>query len=172
MACMCGHEQGLQKYLEPLEQILSNYAREERYLVPILQDVQEAYGYLPAEVLREVARCLNISFSKVYGVATFYSQFHLQPRGRNVIKVCTGTACHVRGGGEVLEALKKELGIKRGEPTPDLEFTLATEASIGACGLAPVIMIIDDVHGRIGPQDVQAIMSSYRRPAETEVAAV
>ena len=89
-----------------------------------------------------------------------------------MIKVCTGTACHVRGGGEVLEALQKELGIKSGETTPDLEFTLETVACIGACGLAPVIMINDDVHGRIGPQDVQAILSSYRRPAETEVAAV
>lgn len=171
MGCICGHEQeNMQTYLQPLKQVLSSYASEERYLVPILQDAQEAYGYLPQEVLREIARSLNISFSKVYGVATFYSQFHLQPRGRNVIKVCTGTACHVRGGGEVLKAIQEELGIGSGQTTSDLEFTLETVACIGACGLAPVIMVNGDTHGRVNPKGVKAILDSYRQPAEKEVA--
>ncbi len=172
MACMCGQDrENLQKYLQPLHQILSRYAGEERYLVPILQEAQEAYGYLPREVLREVARKLNISFSKVYGVATFYAQFHLQPRGRHVIKVCTGTACHVRGGGEVLKAFQKELGITPGQTTADLEFTLETVACIGACGLAPVIMVDEDTHGRVSPESVKGILDSYRKGTETEVAA-
>ncbi|HHW72405.1 MAG TPA: NADH-quinone oxidoreductase subunit NuoE [Firmicutes bacterium] len=172
MGCICGQDkQSMQAYLQPLQQVLNRYAREERFLVPILQDAQEAYGYLPAEVMREIARSLNISFTKVYGVATFYSQFHLRPRGRNVIKVCTGTACHVRGGGEVLKAIQNVLGIEAGGTTPDLEFTLETVACIGACGLAPVIMINDDTHGRVNPENIKSILDGYRQPVHTEVAA-
>jgi len=118
-----------------------------------------------------VARYLCISFSKVYGVATFYTQFHLQPRGRNVIKVCTGTACHVRGGGEVLRALQEELGIQAGQTTEDLEFTLETVACIGACGLAPVIMVNDDTHGRVTADKVKAILDGYRTATPREVVA-
>lgn len=168
MGCNCGNGKvSLEKYLGPLNEVLANYPKEERYLVPILQDAQERYGYLPQEVLKEIARALKISFSKVYGVATFYTQFHLQPRGRNVVKVCTGTACHVRGGGDVLKAIEGELGISSGETTADLEFTLETVACIGACGLAPVIMINDDTHGRLTPQSVKAILDSYRGKPKT-----
>lgn len=163
MGCPCGHDRsGLERYLQPLQEVLAKYPSEERYLVPILQDAQEAYGYLPQEVLREVAVKLNISFSKVYGVATFYTQFHLQPRGKNVIKVCTGTACHVRGAGEVLKAIEEELGIQSGQTTPDLEFTLETVACIGACGLAPVIMINDDTHGRLTKSSVKTVLEGYK----------
>ncbi|HHT41868.1 MAG TPA: NADH-quinone oxidoreductase subunit NuoE [Firmicutes bacterium] len=163
MGCPCGHDgSGLERYLQPLQEVLAKYPSEERYLVPILQDAQEAYGYLPQEVLREVAVKLNISFSKVYGVATFYTQFHLQPRGKNVIKVCTGTACHVRGAGEVLKAIEEELGIQSGQTTPDLEFTLETVACIGACGLAPVIMINDDTHGRLTKSSVKTVLEGYK----------
>lgn len=168
MGCNCGNGKvSLEKYLEPLYTVLANYPKEERYLVPILQDAQDKYGYLPKEVLSEIASQLKISFSKVYGVATFYTQFHLQPRGRNVIKVCTGTACHVRGGGDVLKAIEGELGISSGETTEDLEFTLETVACIGACGLAPVIMINDDTHGRLDPQSVKAVLASYRGQPKT-----
>lgn len=172
MGCTCGRErESLQMYLQPLQQIFNHYPGEERSLIPILQDAQEACGYLPLEVLREVARYLCISFSKVYGVATFYTQFHLQPRGRNVIKVCTGTACHVRGGGEVLRALQEELGIQAGQTTEDLEFTLETVACIGACGLAPVIMVNDDTHGRVTADKVKAILDGYRTATPREVVA-
>lgn len=173
MGCICtdGNWE-MQIDLAPLEQILAGYAREERWLIPILQDAQDVYGYLPFEVLQAIARHVQVSFSKVYGVVTFYTQFHLKPRGRNVIKVCTGTACHVRGGGEVLAALEEALRIKAGETTPDLEFTLETVACLGACGLAPVIMVNEDTHGRVNPDSIKAILDSYRKTAPREVAAV
>ena len=96
MACVCGHgKENMEEYLAPLKKILEKYPGEERYLIPILQEAQEAYGYLPKDVLREIANYLGMSVTQVYGVVTFYTQFHLKPRGKNVIKVCTGTACHV-----------------------------------------------------------------------------
>ncbi len=163
MGCVCGHgKESYEKYLEPLNEILSNYTKEPHNLIPILQDVQEQYGYLPQDVLNKIAKHLGLSPAKVYGVVTFYTQFHLQPRGRNVIKVCTGTACHVRGGAEVLKAIEKELGIQSGGTTEDLEFTLETVACIGACGLAPVIMINDDTHGRLTPNSVAEVLNGYR----------
>ncbi|NLM40159.1 MAG: NADH-quinone oxidoreductase subunit NuoE [Firmicutes bacterium] len=164
MACVCGNEkQTLEAYYEPLKKVLGAYPKDERYLIPILQDAQEKYGYLPQDILQGIANGLGISVSKVYGVATFYTQFHLKPRGRNVIRVCTGTACHVRGGAEVLKAIENELGIVGGGTTDDLEFTLETVACIGACGLAPVIMINDDTHGRVSPTSVKGILDSYRQ---------
>ncbi len=164
MVCVCGNgKENLDQYLAPLRKVLTNYEKEERYLVPILQEAQEKYGYLPPEILREIATSLHLSLTKVYGVVTFYTQFHLQPRGENVIRVCTGTACHVRGGGEVLQALEEELGIQSGETTEDLQFTLETVACIGACGLAPVIMINDDTHGRLTSEKVRAVLDTYRK---------
>lgn len=163
MNCVCGHAQeNLDRYFSPLYSILNSYSKAESSLIPILQDAQEHYGYLPQEVLREIAGHLGLSLGKVYGVVTFYSQFHLQPRGRNVIRVCTGTACHVRGGAEVLKAIEKQLGIKAGGTTDDLEFTLETVACIGACGLAPVIMVNDDTHGRLTPEKVGLVLDAYR----------
>lgn len=162
MACVCGKEkESKDKYLAPLWEILKNYAKEEKYLIPILQEAQEEYGYLPEEIMKEIASSLDLSLSQVFGVVTFYTQFHLEPRGKNIIRVCTGTACHVRGGAEVLQALKDELGIDSGETTEDLKYTLETVACIGACGLAPVIMINDDTHGRLTPDKVENILKEY-----------
>jgi|SRR6056297_227496 NADH-quinone oxidoreductase subunit E/NADP-reducing hydrogenase subunit HndA len=152
----------LDEYLEPLNEILSRYDKKERYLIPVLQEAQEEYGYLPEEVMKEIALGLNLSLSQVYGVVTFYSQFHQEPRGNNIIRVCMGTACHVRGGGAILDAIKDELGIEAGETTDDLEFTLESVACIGACGLAPVIMINDDTHGRLTPEKIPEIMAKYQ----------
>ncbi|CCU77726.1 NADH-ubiquinone oxidoreductase chain E [Halanaerobium saccharolyticum subsp. saccharolyticum DSM 6643] len=152
----------LDEYLEPLNEILSRYEKKERYLIPVLQEAQEEYGYLPEEVMKEIALGLNLSLSQVYGVVTFYSQFHQEPRGNNIIRVCMGTACHVRGGGAILDAIKDELGIEAGETTDDLEFTLESVACIGACGLAPVIMINDDTHGRLTPEKIPEIMAKYQ----------
>lgn len=164
MNCQCGNTEGnLQKYLEPLKKILENFEKKEKDLIPILQRAQEVYGYLPKEVLVEVGTQLGLSFVEVYGVATFYSQFHLKPRGENVIRVCMGTACHVRGGDKILEKIKSQLKIKNGETTKDLKFTLETVACIGACGLAPVIMINDDTHGRLEPKDIPNILKNYER---------
>ncbi len=155
-------EEKLAEYLEPLKEILSRYEKKERYLIPVLQEAQEEYGYLPEEVMKEIALGLNLSLSQVYGVVTFYSQFHQQPRGNNIIRVCMGTACHVRGGEGILNAIKDELGIEAGETTDDLEFTLESVACIGACGLAPVIMINDDTHGRLTPEKIPEIMAKYK----------
>ena len=152
----------LDEYLEPVNEILSRYEKKERYLIPVLQEAQEEYGYLPEEVMKEIALGLNLSLSQVYGVVTFYSQFHQEPRGNNIIRVCMGTACHVRGGGAILDAIKDELGIEAGETTDDLEFTLESVACIGACGLAPVIMINDDTHGRLTPEKIPEIMAKYQ----------
>lgn len=152
----------LDEYLKPLTEILSRYEKKERYLIPVLQEAQEEYGYLPEEVMKEIALGLNLSLSQVYGVVTFYSQFHQEPRGNNIIRVCMGTACHVRGGGAILDAIKDELGIEAGETTEDLEFTLESVACIGACGLAPVIMINDDTHGRLTPDKIPAILAKYQ----------
>ncbi|MGM0499025.1 MAG: NADH-quinone oxidoreductase subunit NuoE [Bacillota bacterium] len=152
----------LEEYLKPLQEILSRYEKKERYLIPVLQEAQEEYGYLPEEVMKEIALGLNLSLSQVYGVVTFYSQFHQEPRGNNIIRVCMGTACHVRGGGAILDAIKDELGIDAGETTDDLEFTLESVACIGACGLAPVIMVNDDTHGRLTPEKIPEIMAQYQ----------
>ena len=155
-------EEKLAEYLEPLNEILSRYDKKERYLIPVLQEAQEEYGYLPEEVMKEIALGLNLSLSQVYGVVTFYSQFHQQPRGNNIIRVCMGTACHVRGGDGILNAIKDELGIGAGETTDDLEFTLESVACIGACGLAPVIMINDETHGRLTPEKIPEIIEKYQ----------
>jgi len=155
-------EEKLAEFLEPLEEILLRYEKKERYLIPVLQEAQEEYGYLPVEVMKEIALGLNLSLSQVYGVVTFYSQFHQQPRGNNIIRVCMGTACHVRGGDAILKAIRDELGIDAGETTDDLEFTLESVACIGACGLAPVIMINDDTHGRLTPEKVPEILANYQ----------
>ncbi|NMB01885.1 MAG: NADH-quinone oxidoreductase subunit NuoE [Firmicutes bacterium] len=170
MGCVCGHgQESFEKYLAPLNEILGRYTEEQHNLIPILQEAQDRYGYLPQDVLKEIAAKLGLSLAKVYGVVTFYTQFHLQPRGKNVIRVCTGTACHVRGAADVLEAIQTELGIAPGGTTEDLEFTLETVACIGACGLAPVIMINDDTHGRLRPDNVATILECYKGKSRTTV---
>ena len=162
MACNCGNEKkNLEKYLEPLNEIFKDFDSEEKNLIPILQEAQEEYGYLPEEVLKKIASYLDLSLSQIYGVVTFYTQFHQKPRGKNIVRVCMGTACHVRGGEAVLDQIKEELGVDSGETTEDLKFTLETVACIGACGLAPVIMINDDTHGRLTPEKVPEILEKY-----------
>ncbi len=155
-------EKKMAEFLEPVKEIISRYEKKERYLIPVLQEAQEEYGYLPEEVLKEIGLGLNLSLSQVYGVVTFYSQFHQEPRGNNIIRVCMGTACHVRGGDAVMNAIKDELEIEAGETTDDLEFTLESVACIGACGLAPVIMINDDTHGRLTPEKIPTILAQYK----------
>lgn len=162
MPCSC-EENKMEKYLAPLDGIFEKYTKDEKYLIPILQDAQDEYGYLPEEVLKEIACNLDLSLSQVFGVVTFYSQFHLEPRGENIIRVCTGTACHVRGGAEVLDQLKQELDIDSGETTEDLSFTLETVACIGACGLAPVIMVNDDTYGRMTSKKVPEVLANYQK---------
>lgn len=144
-----------------LDEILKKYQGVKGALIPILQDTQNAYGYLAKEVLEQIAVKMNIPISQIYGVVTFYAQFHLNPRGKNIIRVCQGTACHVRGAKAILQAIEDKLQIKAGGTTPDLLFTLETVACIGACGLAPVMMINDDTHGRLTPESIPEIFSKY-----------
>ncbi len=164
MSCKCGHgKEAKEKYFAPLRNIFQKYTKDQQNLIPILQDAQDQYGYLPRNVIQEIASSLGLSLSNVYGVITFYTQFHLKPRGKNIVQVCTGTACHVRGAAEVLDAIEKELGITSGGTTEDLEFTLETVACIGACGLAPVIMVNGDTHGRLDGKKVASVLDSYKR---------
>lgn len=114
-------------------------------LVPLLQDVQEEFGYLEEGVMRALAEALRLPLAQLYGVASFYAQFYFEPRGRNVIRVCTGTACHIRGGAAILARLEEELGIRAGETRADLVFTLETVSCVGCCGLAPVVVANDRV---------------------------
>ena len=144
-----------------LELLLEKYKGREEALITVLQKAQELYGYLPHEVIVRIAEALDLSLSRVYGVVTFYSQFHLEPRGRNIIRICQGTACHVRGIKKIFNKVKEETGIDEGETTEDLRFTLESVACIGACGLAPAIMVNDETHGRLTPDRVPLILSMY-----------
>lgn len=132
-------------------------------LMHILQEAQAIYGYLPLPVQKTIAEGLNISLSEVYGVATFYSQFSLKPKGKYKISICLGTACYVKGSDKILQEVEKELGIKVGECTEDGLFSIDSCRCVGACGLAPVMMINEDVHGRLKPEMVKGILDSYRR---------
>ncbi|MEN6441576.1 MAG: NADH-quinone oxidoreductase subunit NuoE [Syntrophobacter sp.] len=142
--------------------LLDQYRDYRGGLIPVLQEVQNIYGYLPKDVLKHVAKELRIPFSKVFGVCTFYAQFHLKPRGRNIIRVCLGTACHVRGGARIFDAAQESLGVVPGGTTEDLRFTLETVACIGACGLSPCMMVNDETHGRLVPKKVGGIFESYK----------
>ena len=142
-----------------LTEILSSYKGERTELVPILQEVQANFGYLPEEAMLRIARFLRLPESTVYGVSTFYAQFKLTPTGRRVVKVCRGTACHVRGAGRILGEVEKRLGINPGETSDDLEYTLETIACFGSCALAPVMVIDKNVYGRVTPTKVEHILA-------------
>jgi NADH:ubiquinone oxidoreductase subunit E len=130
-------------------------------LIPVLQQAQDHYGYLPEAVLEEIARRLRLPLSIVYGVVTFYAQFHLTPRGRHTIRSCQGTACHVKGGKAVLEALQRALSIRSGETTPDLRFTLETMACLGCCFLAPALMVDDQYFGKLTARNVESVLEQF-----------
>lgn len=143
-------------------EIVSPWKGRKGGVIPILQGVQHAFGYLPNEAMEVISEETKISLAELYGVATFYAQFHLSPRGRHIIRVCRGTACHVRGSLGILERVQSELGLTHEQvTTPDLRFTLEPVACIGACGLAPVIMIDDETHGRLTKDKVPDIIARY-----------
>ena len=130
-------------------------------LMRVMQHAQDIYGYLPIEVQSIIANELGIPMEKVYGVATFYAQFSLNPKGEYTISVCLGTACYVKGSGDIFDKLSEKLGIKEGETTPDGKFSLVGCRCIGACGLAPVLTVNDDVYGRLTVDDVDDILAKY-----------
>ncbi|HLO66713.1 MAG TPA: NAD(P)H-dependent oxidoreductase subunit E [Holophaga sp.] len=130
-------------------------------LIPLLQKLQGAYGYLPADVLHEVSAATAIPLSRMYGVITFYSQFSTSPRGRHTVRVCSGTACHVKGSRELLEAIHHEIGVEDNGSTTDGRFTLETVACLGTCFLAPVMMVNDEYFGSLSPAQARAILKNY-----------
>ena len=144
-----------------VDKILKKYKNEAGSLIAILQEAQEVYGYLPEEVLIYISEQSKIPLSKIYGIVTFYAQFSLIPRGRNTIKICQGTACHVKGVKRVLTRLEEVLGIKAGQTSSDLKFTLETVRCLGTCFLAPVIMINHDYFGKLTPDKVGSILGQY-----------
>ena len=130
-------------------------------LIPILQGIQNAYGYLPEPILTELDRRTGIPVSKMYGVATFYEQFYLEPHGKHTVKCCRGTACHVRGGANIINALKQVLGVEPGETTEDMQFTFETVACLGTCFLAPVMMVDKDYYGHLDANSISKILDKY-----------
>lgn len=143
-------------------EIVSPWKGKKGGLIPILQAVQKEFGYLPAEAMETISHELKVPTAELYGVATFYAQFHLKPRGRHVIRVCRGTACHVRGSLKILEKVKEILKVEENSTTDDLRFTLEPVACVGACGLAPVMMVDDDTHGRMTPDKLTSVLSQYK----------
>jgi len=144
-----------------VDSVLARYQRDPGMLVAILQDVQAEENYLPREALERVSKGLSVPLSQVYSVATFFKALSLEPRGRHLINVCLGTACHVRGAVKVLEAMERELAIKSGETTKDLAFTLETVNCVGACALGPVVIVDGEYHGQMNTEKVKGVLKNY-----------
>ena len=150
-------------YYEKTDEIISCHTREERSLIPIIQDIQEEYRYLPQELLSYVAGKIGISEAKAFSVASFYENFSFEAKGKYVIKVCDGTACHVRKSIPILEGLYKELGLNKDKHTTDDQlFTVETVSCLGACGLAPAVMINDEVYGKMTPEKMSELIKKLR----------
>ncbi len=142
-----------QRQFERVNEIIEEHGREQSALIPILQEVQSEYRYLPEEILTYIATAMGLSVATVFGVATFYTQFSLEPKGKYVVRVCDGTACHVRHSMSVYDAIRSKLGLRDGRfTTPDMMFTVETVACLGACGVAPVMVINDEVYGKMTPE--------------------
>ncbi len=150
------------------DKIIESYSCEESALIMILQEIQDLYDYLPAWALRHVSEKLDVPLIQVYGVASFYDAFHLTPRGKHLIRVCLGTACYLRGSARVLESLEKELGIKEGQTTPDLEFSLQAVRCLGACALAPVMTVDDQYFAKMKPRKVSKIFNQVQYKNEED----
>jgi NADH:ubiquinone oxidoreductase subunit E len=159
--CACGEAVPEEKLYERLDDVLEEYRDKPGALIPVLQITQGIFGYLPEAALKKIALAMNKSYSEVAGVVGFYAFFSTKPRGKHLIRVCLGTACYVRGGKRVLEAIRKNLHIDVGEMTPDKMFSLEVARCFGACGLAPTMCIDNDVHKRIRPAKVGEIIDSY-----------
>lgn len=147
--------------LSQVDKLLQPFLGKKEMVIPVLQAVQEEFGYLPRAAMERVAWRMHIPLSRIFGVATFYAQFKDSPQGEFIIRVCKGTACHIQGGTKIAERIEEVLGIEVGETTPDLKFTFEEVACIGACALAPVMMINDNPHGRLTPDKVKEILESY-----------
>jgi NADH:ubiquinone oxidoreductase subunit E len=149
--------------LEQLKEIIAEYSQQRWPLIPLLQRIQNEFGYIPPQSIPILARALRLFPSQVQGVISFYEQLYTRPRGKNIVRVCRGTACHVRGGKTILKLVKKNLGIEEGETTPDMEYTLDTVACIGVCALAPNVVIGDRVFGHMNPKKIEHLIKNRNR---------
>jgi NADH-quinone oxidoreductase subunit E len=152
--------------LKKVDVIVDQYGCNRDSLISILQDVQAEYRYLPEEVIRRVARRLDLPLIQVYGVATFFKAFSLKPRGEHLVRVCLGTACHVRGAPAVLDEVKRQLGIETGDTTKDMKFTLETVNCLGACALGPLLVIDDEYQGQMSPGRIKKILKDHQKSTE------
>lgn len=150
-----------QEKFDKLDEVIEKNKGVEGALIPILHEAQDIFGYLPMDVQKYISEKTNIPLAEIYGVVTFYSRFSLKPKGQNRISVCLGTACYVKGAAKVLERIKEKLGIEVGESTKDGKFSLDEARCIGACGLAPVMMINEDVYGKLTPDQIDGILEKY-----------
>lgn len=146
-----------------VSEILNKYARDESSLIAMLQDLQEEYSYLPREALEQISREMSVPLSRILSLATFFRAFSLKPKGKHPIHVCLGTACHVRGAQLILEKFERELGIKSGETSEDRLFSLDAVRCLGCCGLAPVVMVGEEVHGKVTQTKVPGIIKKYKK---------
>ena len=151
-----------QEQIAKLDAIIDKYRGKPGGLIPVLEEAQMVLEYLPIGIQKRVAQGLNLPLSRVYGVVTFYSFFTMTPKGRHTVRVCLGTACYVRGGKVIAENIEKVLGIKEGETTPDRRFTYETVRCLGACGLGPVVVVDEEVHGRVKPAKVKELLNQYQ----------
>jgi NADH:ubiquinone oxidoreductase subunit E len=149
--------------LKQIDRIITSYRGQKWALIPLTQEIQEKVGYIPPEAIPRIARALGLFPSQVQGVITFYAQLYTEPRGRNIVRVCRGTACHVRGGKSILKLVKQYLGIEEGQTTEDMEYTLETVACIGVCALAPNMMINKDTHGSMNPKKVARLFGGRKK---------
>jgi NADH:ubiquinone oxidoreductase subunit E len=147
--------------LKRIDKIIADYRGQKWALIPLAQEIQRQFGYIPPEAIPRIARATGLFPSQVQGVVTFYSQLYTEPRGKNIVRVCRGTACHVRGGKSILKLTKQYLGIEEGETTPDMEYTLETVACIGVCALAPNLVVNARIYGNMNPKKVAALFSHY-----------
>jgi NADH-quinone oxidoreductase E subunit len=150
--------------LTRLDDIVAGYQDQKWPLIPLLQEVQDELGYIPPETIEPIARATGLFPSQVQGVITFYEQFHTTPRGKNIVRVCRGTACHVRGGRTILKIVKQQLEVEEGETTPDMGFTLETVPCLGTCFLAPSMMVNKDYFGKLAPPKLRSILQQYDSP--------
>ncbi|MCE5257594.1 MAG: NADH-quinone oxidoreductase subunit NuoE [Chloroflexi bacterium] len=148
--------------MAPLDEVIDQYIGQQGAVIPVLQRAQGIYGYLPAEVLQHISKRLQVPMSQIYGVATFYAQFYMAKRGRNTVRCCDGTACHVRGAARIISTLENNLGIKAGETTPDYRLTLEVVYCLGSCGLAPVAVINGQVVGRLVPEKITELVRELK----------
>ncbi len=148
--------------IDELNKIIEKYKAEPGGIIPLLEEAQDLLGYLPVNIQKQISNKTNIPLSRIYGIVTFYSFFTITPRGKHTVQVCLGTACYVRGGKKIAETIEEEFGVKSGETTADRIFTYETVRCLGACGLAPVIVVDGEVYGRVKPSKVKEILEQYK----------